>query len=565
MTPFAHLKRPKAASGRPYGAKLRRSLTLLTALTSILKTEPTTASCEEMFVRTQVLNHQVTTTLGDPVIHRAMELKLVDDFKALVDLVPNQLSSADRAQIETRAKQIEKENGEVAGLRFKIQKLYSSKLELLPAPRYLVSPKWTMSPNSPHRNTIDYIEATWEKLARVTPAKTVSSLIPLPFPVMIPGARFQEAYYWDSYFAVHALVGMGRGALVRGQIENFLFMIDNYGLVPNGNRDYYRSRSQPPILAKMTHDYLRLSDGAKLSNANLEWLKNRVLPSLIKDYQDFWMNPSTRFDSATGLNHHYDSQNTPRPERHASDNEAALGKSFRDVRAEAESGKDFTVAFEGEATHFAPVLLNSILYRTERDIADMLRKVGRTQEALEFDRAADRRRTAMNKVMRDSSTGLYYDFHLKNRRRSTVLTADTFAPLWAKVSSGSEARMTALSALQKLEQPGGIISSEVDSGKQWDAPYVWAPHMMFAVEGLRSNGLPEEANRIANNWVSTVDRVHSRTGVILEKYDAVRAEAPIETGDKYVTQQGFLWSNGVYVWLVRDVLGERLIPIQHRQ
>lgn len=490
-----------------------------------------------------------------------MDLKLAEDFKALVDLVPKTISRAQRALIERRANEIEKEKGEASAVRFRIQNLFSSKMELRPAPRHLVQPRWTLPATSVHRATIDYIERTWEKLARLTPAKTSSSLIPLPFPVMIPGARFQEAYYWDSYFAVHALVGMGRGALVRGQIENFVFMIDNYGLVPNGNRDYYRSRSQPPVLAKMINDYLKLTDGAKISEANREWLANRILPSVIKDYREFWMNPATRLDPVTGLNRHFDAENVPRPERHAADNEAALGKTYRDVRAEAESGKDFTVAFEGEATQFAPVLLNSILYRTERDIAEMLRTVGRSNEARYYDQAADRRRDTMNRLMRDPATGIYYDYHLSENRRSPVVTADTFAPLWADLINGKSAELTAKSALAKLEKAGGIMSSEAQTGKQWDAPYVWAPHVMFAVEGLRKNGLLEDANRVANNWVATVDRVHARTGVILEKYDAVRADAPIETGDKYVTQQGFLWSNGVYVWLVRDVLGERLITL----
>lgn len=549
------------------GASKRRSPSILTLagfsiiLSQFSSSIVLASACEELFIRTQVESHIQTSVISDPSVQRAMTLKLVDDFKSLVDLIPRPISRAMRAQIERRASEIHTENGESSAIRFRIQNLYISKSELLAAPSHLVQPRWTLPASSAHRNTIDYIERTWEKLARLTPAKTTSSLIPLPFPVMIPGARFQEAYYWDSYFAVHALVGMGRGALVRGQIENFVFMINNYGLVPNGNRDYYLSRSQPPVLAKMIIDFLKLSDGRKISDANREWLANRILPSVIKDYREFWMNPSTRLDLATGLNRHFDAENTPRPERHAADNEAKLGKTYRDVRAEAESGKDFTVAFEGDATQFAPVLLNSILYRTERDIAEMLRTVGRQNEALEFDQAADRRRDTMNRLMRDPKSGIYYDFHLGERRRSPVITADTFAPLWAEVVSGKSGTLTAMNALAKLEKAGGIMSSEFHSGKQWDAPYVWAPHMMFAVEALRKNGMLADAHRVASNWVATVDRVQARTGVILEKYDAIRADAPIETGDKYVTQQGFLWTNGVYVWLVRDILGERLIPI----
>lgn len=561
---------PKRSPQTPQKVVARGPLSSILTLASIAMATLSPFSsqaltCADVFSGTPAQLHSAlepySVTLNDPMIQRATELSLYPDFKYLVDLVPLTLSSKERAEIQSMTQKIRQEKGEEAAIRFHIDRNYKWGSELLPAPRELVKARWALSPSSRHKATFGYIEVTWETLAKVTPQETRSTLLPLPHPVLIPGSRFQEAYYWDSYFALHALVGSGRGQLVRGQIENFVHMINTYGLVPNGNREYYLSRSQPPLLSRMIRDYLSLTHGEKIATQDLGWLRTKILPALIKDYRQFWMNPRTRYDARTGLNRHYDALNTPRPERHSKDKENLLGITPRDVRAEAESGKDFTIAFEGEATQFASVLLNSVMYGVEKDIAYLLTAVGRVKEAKDYERLAAHRKSAMETLMKDPETGLYFDYHLGRRERISILTADAFAPFWVGLDSSPTARASAREALARLEKAGGIVSSEVTSGKQWDAPYTWAPHIFFAVEGLRRIGLESDAHRIGENWVNMIDRVHDRMGTILEKYDALRAEAPIETGEKYETQQGFLWTNGVYTWIVRDILGEKPIPL----
>lgn len=555
--------------GLPGRAVFRSSSTLLTFVflvgTAAVSPSPAAGApfCADFFRVVGAGGFQTPSRpLNDRLLARAVELRLHEDFKTLADLIPRDVSEQERAVIAQEAKEIEGREGEAAAVRYQLEKLYRAGSELAPAPDRLTRPRWTLPAESPHKATFDYVEATWEKLVKITPQSTRSSLIPLPNPVLIPGARFQEAYYWDSYFAIYALIHTGRGELVRGQIENFLHMIDRFGFVPNGNREYYLTRSQPPLLSRMVRDYLKLTDGKDVSETNRRWLRDRVLPTLIRDYQGFWMNPRTRYNVRTGLNHHYDALNNPRPERHSADREEELGRTYRDVRAEAESGKDFTDAFGGEATQVAGVLLNSILFGVERDLAALSRFAGRETDARKFDRLAERRKQAMVKYMRDPQTGLFYDFHLVKGERVPILTADTFAPIWVGLIDGASARVMAKEALKRLEHPGGIVSSEVISGKQWDAPYVWAPHIQFAVEGLGKIGLEADAERIAKNWVAMVDRVREKTGVIFEKYDAYRADMPVENGDKYETQQGFLWSNGVYVWLVREVLKVPMVPLE---
>jgi alpha,alpha-trehalase len=557
------LRRKQSRPRAHLGANLRHLFMISTLLvfSSVVSSVSEARYCEGLFVPTFTSDRKLSTVPSDPAIVRAVELGLYEDLKTLTDLIPVKLTDQQRRKIESETLKIFNRDGEAAAVRYEISRRFRTASELTSAPSYLTKPRWTLGAQSPHKATFDYIERTWKKLVRMTPRITPSTLIPLPHPIIIPGARFQEAYYWDSYFALQSLISSGRSRLLRGQIENFLYMSDKFGVIPNGNRDYYLSRSQPPVLTRMVREYLDSIDGGRLSPKNAAWLRDRVLPTLIRDYREFWMNPKTRFDEVTGLNHHYDSENTPRPERHRSDKESELGNTYRDVRAEAESGKDFTVAFQGEATNIAGVLLNSVLHGVERDIALLLRKVGKAEAAKEYDALAVRRRDAMLLHMRDPETGLFFDYNLRTEKRVEILTADTFATTWAGVVDGPMAQQMSHSALARLERAGGIMSSEVESGKQWDAPFTWAPHIMFAVDGLKRVGLNDDAMRVARNWVETVDRVHARMGTILEKYDAVRAEAPIEAGDKYTTQQGFLWSNGVYSWIVVNVFGEKPIPI----
>lgn len=550
-------------------AVLTSILTLaLIGVDALLPSRAEAQTCEDAFLSTSPnglssrgslilekafeVDFRVNPVSYDPLVQRAVEKSLFHDFKMLTDMVPRELSAYEVRRLRRATEAVRVQKGEDQSIQHWILGRYKFETQLVASKDPLARPLWTLGPNSPHKATFDYIERTWDKLVRKTPEVTSSTLIPLRHSVLIPGARFQEGYYWDSYFAVRALIETGRAPLVRGQIENFLDLIDRFGFVPNGGRTYYLTRSQPPLLSRMIVEYLG-SRGNRLSSSDLAWVKDRVFPLLLKDYQNFWMNPQTRFDAETGLNHHYDQLNTPRPERHAADKENELGQSYRDVRAEAESGKDFTVAFEGEATRVAPVLLNSVLYGVERDLALLARLIGQERMAQEYDRRSALRRGSMFRFMRDPETGVYYDFHLGRRSRTRVLTADAYAPIWIGVERGTPHTIQLLNS--KLMRAGGIMGSEVVSGKQWDAPYTWAPHVFIAVEAMNSSGMRETATALSRSWIEMVDRVHGEKGVILEKYDAVRASSPIETGDKYVTQEGFLWSNGVYLTLLRHQLG----------
>lgn len=498
--------------------------------------------------------------LTSPLIEEARHLRLVDDFKYLSDLRELPLNPMEKVAAEARA-EIDGANGRAAYVRSLLGQLYTSGPELVDAPIELTRARWELDGGTEaQRTTVAYTERMWSQLVKRTPVHSSGSLIPLPFPVVIPGARFQESYYWDSYFGMQSLLRTGRWDLAAMQIENFLFAIENYGLIPNGMRDYYLTRSQPPLLSSMIREVVQtaMADGQPHPHIEL-WLRERALPLLKKDYEQFWMNPATRYDAATGLNHYWDAKNTPREERHASDNEEALGRTYRDVRAEAESGHDFTEAFEGHASRTASVQLNFILYKVEKDLAFLCKWLGDDVGAARYQQAAEKRLNAINQYLWDPAAQTYYPYDLDRGERMGFATSEVFTALWSGGASKQQAEGIR-HQLQHLEFAGGIAGSTKFSHKQWDAPNGWAPDQFFAIKGLRDYGFKEDAERIAHKWTEANERILKETGALWERIDVVRADKPEENGDKYRVQEGFLWTNSVYVWIMTDVFGLKLKP-----
>jgi len=178
------------------------------------------------------------------------------------------------------------------------------------------------------------IETLWGYLTR-QPDKGGGSLIPLPFPYIVPGGRFGEIYYWDSYFTMLGLKVSGRYDMIENMVNNFSALIDRFGYIPNGNRKYFIGRSQPPFFSHM----VQLLASVKSSSILITYL-----PQLIKEYK-FWMKGSDRLNKSNGsllhtvsmfggevLNRYWDENETPRPESlredvelsHQSDQEPAV-------------------------------------------------------------------------------------------------------------------------------------------------------------------------------------------------------------------------------------------------
>ncbi len=493
----------------------------------------------------------------DPLIARARELDITKDFKTLADLVPLPHSASEKADIEASAhKKFPGKENEKYRVQFLLDSLYVRESPLENADPAHMGATRSVTGSTLRKSAFAYTEAMLRALWKQTPQSTRNSLIPVPHPFLIAGARFTESYYWDSYFGMQGLLATGRQDIAKMQIDNFLFLIDNYGHIPNGIRSYYLSRSQPPVISSMVMDYLKSLK--QITPADREWAQN-ALKLLEKDYKTFWMTPNERLVESTGLNRHRDNKNEARPERWGEDDETKLGKTFRDVRAEAESGKDFTIAFNGEITNHNPVMLNSLLYKYESDLAELNKILGNTANSRAYKKSAENRYASFNKLLWNEERGNYFDYNFETQKHSPVLTADVYSALWEGLVP-PERLARFMQTAQALHGKGGVVSSQVESGKQWDAPYAWAPHQFFAVQGLLKNGFVKEAKELASRWTTTVEKIFEETGLMFEKLDGVNGELPVDKSGKYPNQPGFLWTNSVYTWMLGNVFNEDISP-----
>ena len=406
-----------------------------------------------------------------------------------------------------------------------------------------------------------HIDELWSQLTRrpVT-VPPWSSLLPLPKPYVVPGGRFREIYYWDSYFTMLGLIESGREDLARSMVANFAFLIDRFGHVPNGTRTYYLSRSQPPFFFLM----VGLLDGPDPPAAFV-----RFLPQLRREYA-FWMrgaagvHPGAAQARVVGmpdgslLNRYWDDRNTPRDESFREDTELARqsGRNapqlFRDVRAAAESGWDFSSRWLADSrtlatidtTEVVPVDLNSLLFGLEQAIQQGCERARDTNCARDFARRAARRRGAIDRYLWDEASGAYLDYQRKERARIPRVTAATLYPLFLSLASEQQARAVATAARTELLRAGGIVTTTLDTRQQWDAPNGWAPLQWIAVAGFRHYGQGQLAESVACRWMLSVNRVWQRRSKLVEKYDVIAVDRE-GGGGEYPLQDGFGWTNGV--------------------
>jgi alpha,alpha-trehalase len=418
------------------------------------------------------------------------------------------------------------------------------------------------------RTMEEHIRALWPVLTRGPPPDTatgLSSLIPLPRPYVVPGGRFREVYYWDSYFTMLGLVASGRTDLVKDMLDNFAYLIGRFGHIPNGNRTYYLSRSQPPFFAAMIGLYARATDTA------------RALPYLaaLEAEHAYWMDGAgslapgeafrrvVRLRDGSVLNRYWDDQAEPRPEAYRHD--YGLGQTlpaarreafYRDVRATAESGWDFSSRWMRdppdlttlETTDLAPVDLNSLLYSAERLIAALRRfrgQPGDLEVARRFDAEALGRRRALLAAAYDSAAGFFYDVRWRSGQRvkdRPTLAAAT--PLYFGLATAEQGRAVAARLERDFLRPGGLVTTLVTTGQQWDAPNGWPPLEWMAIEGVRRYGRADLADTVRSRWLALNRSAYRATGRMMEKYDVVDLRRPAGGGE-YPAQDGFGWTNGV--------------------
>jgi alpha,alpha-trehalase len=412
----------------------------------------------------------------------------------------------------------------------------------------------------------EHIKALWPLLTR--PADSVdahSTLVALPNAYVVPGGRFREVYYWDSYFTMLGLVESGRTDLIANMLDNFAFLIRRTGHVPNANRTYYLSRSQPPYFSAMVGLYATATDTARAL---------KYLDAMEKEHA-FWMEGASelkagqahrrvvRLANGAILNRYWDDRPEPRPESYREDYqlaqrvpEAQREALYRNIRASAESGWDFSSRWMRdpkslltlETIDLTPIDLNSLLYHAERTIA-ALRRVrggaGDTPAAAEMDRMAETRRTALVAAAYDSASGYFYDVRWRTGERVTDRpTLAASSVLYFGLATPEQGQAVAARLERDFATPGGFVTTPIASGQQWDAPNGWAPLQWLSMEGARRYGRADLADAARDRWLAVNRRTYLSTGKMTEKYDVVDLNRPAGGGE-YPTQDGFGWSNGV--------------------
>jgi alpha,alpha-trehalase len=425
---------------------------------------------------------------------------------------------------------------------------------------------------------------------------------------VVPGGRFNEMYGWDSYFIVRGLVEDQRLELARGMVENFFFEIEHYGAVLNANRTYYLTRSQPPFLTSMI---LAVYDAQKsVGKEDRAWLE-RAYGYAARDYSLWTREP--HLAGTTGLSRYYDFGNGPAPESvkdetghyrqvagfflgqqqdewrdyvvpqkadqphigplfalQVCDSAKAMGQAacdsaglaslsadyYKGDRAMRESGYDVSFRFgpHGVRTHhYAPVCLNSLLYKTEKDLEQMSEMLGRKTDAKDWGKKAEERKERIQKYLWDSESGLYFDYDFERGKRSTYEYVTAFFPMWAGIPTPEQARAV-MQHLATFEKPGGLVMSPHETGGQWDFPYAWAPDQLVADEGIRKYGFNKEADRVSYEFLSTVAENFRRDGTIREKYNAVTRSSETQvTAGYHMNIVGFGWTNGVFLSLLHQL------------
>jgi alpha,alpha-trehalase len=490
--------------------------------------------------------------------------KILPDGKTFVDCTPKR-----------KVADIMYDYGMMKGTTMNLKKFVEDNFNLPPAPPQL-------NYIQQEKDAAMHIKNLWGTLKREAD-KTVegSSLLPLPNAYIVPGGRFREIYYWDSYFTMLGLKESGEVEMIENMVKNFAYLINEYGHIPNGNRTYYLSRSQPPFFCMM----VELLAGIK-GNA----VYQQFLPEMQKEYA-YWMEGAdkmkdpafkriVKLPGGTILNRYWDESTTPRQESYKEDYETAEAvalelamrikvstpeklKEILDankaatcthLRAGACSGWDFSSRWFTDpaniktiqTTNIIPVDLNCLMYSMETIIAKALKLDGKMSQSKNFTSKAAKRKAAINKYCWNAQTGFFYDYNFVESKQTDIISAAAVFPLFVKIATPVQAACVAKTVTASLLKDGGIVTTTNTTGQQWDAPNGWAPLQWTTAAGFKNYGNTTLAKNIATRWLALNDKVYTATGKMMEKYN-VEDLTQLAGGGEYPSQDGFGWTNGVYL------------------
>ena len=338
-----------------------------------------------------------------------------------------------------------------------------------------------------------------------SPRKT---LIFLPFPYSSGGGSvgsFPEMYGWDAHFINLGLLAHGRTDIVRWNILNQLSMIERYGKVLNGNRTFYETRGQPPLLAMSLEKYLEV----KKDDDELALL---AYPLLERSFKKYWNAPghmtpiglSTCRDGGTGSD------------------------TYMELSSEAESGLDYTPIFGGDIRHCVPIHVNCALMRESQVLGSLAERFGWREKAMQWQKEADNRAELINQYCWDENEGCYFEYDYVRKTRLPYYSLNAYWPLWTGIASKSQARRV-VDHLHLFDHPYGLtftdktypgIHPEYET-LEWAYPECWPQQQVVVGQGLERYGFRDLAREISRRYIANVIATWEKTGLTWERYDAV--------------------------------------------
>ncbi|WP_420420798.1 alpha,alpha-trehalase TreF [Simkania sp.] len=411
----------------------------------------------------------------------------------------------------------------------------------------------------------DHISLMWDILQKeMTPPSPYSTLIALPKPHIVPGGRFRECFYWDSYFTAVGLAVAGEIESIKDMVENFAFLIDTFGFIPNGNRVYFTSRTQPPYFSYL----LTLLQG----HIDEEWVLS-FMPQLEAEYK-FWMDgaatlskPGTatqhvvRIDENTLLNRYYDQLDIPRPEAYMRETELAKGNPppefFRNLRTVCSSGWDFSSRWFADPQDFqtvqaldiVPIDLNCLIHHLESTLADFAKRLNDPEKAKRYQTLADLRKEAIHCIFWNEEKQFYFDYNFQTQNQTKTWSLAASTPLFNQLATLEQAQAVGKHLEDKFLLPGGFTTTLYEGIHQWDKPNGWAPLQWITIKGLQNYGMDHLAKEAAKRWIQLNREIYAATGKMLEKYNVRECSSEVARGE-YTLQEGFGWTNGVALALI---------------
>jgi|TARA_B100000315_G_scaffold249646_1_gene281190 alpha,alpha-trehalase len=340
---------------------------------------------------------------------------------------------------------------------------------------------------------------------------------------------FLEQFYWDSFFIS---LGLKEGSvkeheLAKGIVENFFFMLDKKGYIPNSYHKY-DTRSQTPYLTSMIGIVDKLFD-------NREWLKE-AYDYAVREYENVWV--SNPHITSTGLSKYHDSK----------------GGNGADIDAENESGWDLTSRFLGRASKINAIDLNSNLFKYEHDFLEIAMKLEKSGDGELWRRKMQKRKALINQYMWNEKEGLFFDYDFEQGKKVDVRSLAVYSAMWAGLASREQAKRL-VSNLELFEYDFGLATCDRDYGfkdKQWNYPNGWAPLQFLTIEGLKNYGYHDDADRLAYKWLKLCADNKINNGSWDEKYSVVK-NIPRTDDNRYTHQTQLSMTKGVFIALFEDI------------